>query len=639
MSDENPFGDLALRCPPIDVDEAAVIARDLFGREGTVRELGSNQDRNYRVDAPDGRFVLKIANPGWESVALEAQNAAMQPPGRAQPAVRRAEPGRLAGRQPDGAAGRARARRSRSGSSPTSRARRSTPRPTARPRRCGPSAASPPRPCQALTDFAHPGTDRTIQWDLRLARAVVDALDHWVQDDARRAQSRRLLEAAEALLAPLKSALPQQVVHADVTDYNVMATRDRAGRMVPHRPDRLRRPDAHVAHLGHRHRGAVARARRPDARARGRHRGDPRLPRGRAADRRRDRGDLAARARARERSARCARSSRRSSSPTTRTRRSSSAAAGSWPTRLEAVAPELAHEALRAALGVGAVPPRPGRGRPAGRDRRGRRTAGAEHSRRRARPVGARRRAALRRLGRAGRQPSRAGRGRRRHRPLGRGPPRPRPPRAVGRAGLRAPRRRRVRRRRHAGVGARGCHGRPRRRLGRDARLRRHRHPPGRHRTRRPARPAARGGRRASAPCRSPRRRSAARAPARAGVANLDLEAPGLATPAHAAGWLALCPDPSPLLGRDCAAPRDDAGHAGRAAATRWWRACRSTTSSSRREIERGWRHHLYDTDGPRLPRHGQQRRRARALAPARRGRPWRASCACSTRTRASTTS
>ena len=77
MSDKNPFGDLALRCPPIDVDEAATIARDLFGREGKVRELGSNQDRNYRVDAPDGRFVLKIANPGWERVALEAQNAAM----------------------------------------------------------------------------------------------------------------------------------------------------------------------------------------------------------------------------------------------------------------------------------------------------------------------------------------------------------------------------------------------------------------------------------------------------------------------------------------------------------------------------------------------------------------------------------
>ena len=42
-----------------------------------MRELGSNQDRNYRVDAPEGPFVLKIANPGWERVALEAQNAAM----------------------------------------------------------------------------------------------------------------------------------------------------------------------------------------------------------------------------------------------------------------------------------------------------------------------------------------------------------------------------------------------------------------------------------------------------------------------------------------------------------------------------------------------------------------------------------
>ena len=57
--DPNPFGELALRCPPIDVDEAAAITRDLFGREGKVCELGSNQDRNYRVDTPEGRFVLR----------------------------------------------------------------------------------------------------------------------------------------------------------------------------------------------------------------------------------------------------------------------------------------------------------------------------------------------------------------------------------------------------------------------------------------------------------------------------------------------------------------------------------------------------------------------------------------------------
>ena len=80
------------------------IARDLFGREGEVRELGSNQDRNYRVDAADGRFVLKIANPGWEIVALEAQNAAMSHLAARDLPFAVPSRGRLAGRQPDRAA-------------------------------------------------------------------------------------------------------------------------------------------------------------------------------------------------------------------------------------------------------------------------------------------------------------------------------------------------------------------------------------------------------------------------------------------------------------------------------------------------------------------------------------------------------
>ena len=61
MNAVNPFDGLALRCPEFTVDEAGRIARELFGVAGTIKELGSNQDRNYRVDAADGRFVLKIA--------------------------------------------------------------------------------------------------------------------------------------------------------------------------------------------------------------------------------------------------------------------------------------------------------------------------------------------------------------------------------------------------------------------------------------------------------------------------------------------------------------------------------------------------------------------------------------------------
>lgn len=48
--DPNPFGELALRCPPIDVDEAAAITRD--------RELGV-----IVQPTSDGMNVLKIKPP------------------------------------------------------------------------------------------------------------------------------------------------------------------------------------------------------------------------------------------------------------------------------------------------------------------------------------------------------------------------------------------------------------------------------------------------------------------------------------------------------------------------------------------------------------------------------------------------
>ncbi|MDQ2756938.1 MAG: phosphotransferase, partial [Actinomycetota bacterium] len=63
--------------PTVDAARAAAIARELYGVEGPVLELGSQQDRNFRIDTGSGRVVLKVANRGWGASALEAQNAAL----------------------------------------------------------------------------------------------------------------------------------------------------------------------------------------------------------------------------------------------------------------------------------------------------------------------------------------------------------------------------------------------------------------------------------------------------------------------------------------------------------------------------------------------------------------------------------
>lgn len=232
MNAANPFDGLALRCPEFTVDEAGRIARELFGVAGTIKELGSNQDRNYRVDAADGRFVLKIANPGWERVALEAQNAAMlHLASHSLPfdvPVPRAAPGGelIIAVERDGQRYDARLVSYVEGQPLQDAAHCSVPVLRAVGRLAGETV-------RALADFTHPGLERTIQWDLKHAGEVVEALAHVVTDHAHRSQATRMMATADSLLAPLRGALPMHAVHADCTDYNVMATLDRSGRMMP----------------------------------------------------------------------------------------------------------------------------------------------------------------------------------------------------------------------------------------------------------------------------------------------------------------------------------------------------------------------------------------------------------------------
>lgn len=228
----NPFEGLALRSPPFSAQDAATLARDLFGVAGEISELGSNQDRNYLVDCGDQRLVLKIANPSWGRETLEAQNAAMDHLAAAgldfvTPASRPALDGqRTVDVERDGETYHVRLTTYIEGVPfqdvpyQSDRALRSF----------GLLAGETAR---ALASFEHPGLHRTIQWDLRRAGHVVDALVHHVPDEHRRTQALRAMRLAESLLAPIAADLPVHGVHADITDYNVIAIRDHAGRWMP----------------------------------------------------------------------------------------------------------------------------------------------------------------------------------------------------------------------------------------------------------------------------------------------------------------------------------------------------------------------------------------------------------------------
>ena len=79
----------------------------------------------------------------------------------------------------------------------------------------------------ALSSFEHPGLDRVLQWDLRHALRVVDALAGHVRDKDLRGRVTEAAAAAWSRIEPLAGRLPWQAVHGDVTDDNVVCLIER----------------------------------------------------------------------------------------------------------------------------------------------------------------------------------------------------------------------------------------------------------------------------------------------------------------------------------------------------------------------------------------------------------------------------
>ena len=71
------FAGHELHSPRFALEDARQLARERFGVEGTVSELGSHQDQNVLVHTGSARFVLKIANAAFGEAELDLQNRAM----------------------------------------------------------------------------------------------------------------------------------------------------------------------------------------------------------------------------------------------------------------------------------------------------------------------------------------------------------------------------------------------------------------------------------------------------------------------------------------------------------------------------------------------------------------------------------
>ena len=218
------FETAELPVPAVDAEQARAIARDHFGVRADVTPLGSQQDANFLLRDSSGHAagVLKIANPAFSRVELEAQDAAAAFIAASE-GLRSATNVALPGTPPiaeiAGASGDevlfARILTYLPGGTLSGEA-------YLPPQRVAALGEVAGRTARALAGFSHPGVDRVLQWDLRHARRAVDVLAGHLTDAHRRDAVEAAAAAAWEAVSRVASDLPVQVIHGDVTGDNVV---------------------------------------------------------------------------------------------------------------------------------------------------------------------------------------------------------------------------------------------------------------------------------------------------------------------------------------------------------------------------------------------------------------------------------
>ena len=227
MTVANPFTDQGLPGPRLTPAEAVALAAEAFGVHGEARELGSQQDQNFRLDTPAGRFVLKISSPAFTASELDLQDRAM--------AHVAARLGKVVPVAIQGVAGTEIVRAGEHDVRLLSYLEGDVLHAAGyhAPAVLGAAGGLVAQVAAALADFDHPAADRVLQWDVARAAEVVEAFAPWTRDAARRALLERTMGRASAALEPLAAALRRQVIHGDANDQNVLAQHGADGRPEP----------------------------------------------------------------------------------------------------------------------------------------------------------------------------------------------------------------------------------------------------------------------------------------------------------------------------------------------------------------------------------------------------------------------
>ncbi|MFJ9908801.1 aminotransferase [Streptomyces sp. NPDC101152] len=222
------FTEGALPTPRMAPAEAELIAAEHFGITARAQALGSQQDANFLLTTDDGTpaAILKIANPAFGAVEVEAQDAAADVIASVCPELRIA----TVLRRPDGSPRRTTVD-TENGPAVARLLRYLPGGALSGPRHLSPGTVAgmgtlAGKVSTALRGFRHPGLDRVLQWDPRHADRVVARLAGHIDEPDRRTAVENATAEAWAYVQQRAAMLPLQAVHLDLTDDNLIRCAD-----------------------------------------------------------------------------------------------------------------------------------------------------------------------------------------------------------------------------------------------------------------------------------------------------------------------------------------------------------------------------------------------------------------------------
>ncbi|MFD9669371.1 aminotransferase [Rhodococcus sp. NPDC059968] len=209
-----------LKRPAVDATSASEIAQRHYGVLGAATELGSQQDRNFRITPDRGAgLLLKINHPTVTSDEVSFQAAITDHLRNARihtPEILASTNGArsIDVTDADGQHTTARAFQLLDGQSLIDGHLVDGAVAEELGRLAG-------RTTSALASLEHPASERRIQWELRSSLSVVESLIEYLPAE-RRARCLAAARSASAEIDSLRDRLPLQVVHGDITADNVI---------------------------------------------------------------------------------------------------------------------------------------------------------------------------------------------------------------------------------------------------------------------------------------------------------------------------------------------------------------------------------------------------------------------------------